>query len=75
MEAAKPILQEHRGYGYKQILLDIINILLSPLAWAITGQWRLFHADTASMQAVNKITEDLESSASSTFNPHSPKKL
>jgi hypothetical protein len=58
IEKAKPILEVHRGY--KQILLDIINIILSFAALFKKGSWRFFKAKTASEQIANTISEQID---------------
>ncbi|CAM2761353.1 DUF3638 domain-containing protein [Legionella worsleiensis] len=57
LNAAKPVLNTHRGY--KQILLDIANILFAVAALFRKGGWRLFEAQTHSMSTVNKVLEDM----------------
>jgi hypothetical protein len=51
-------LQVHRGY--KQIFLDIINIICSFAALFKKGSWRFFEAKTASLQVANKISENID---------------
>jgi hypothetical protein len=58
IDQAKPILQVHRGY--KQIFLDIINIICSFAALFKKGSWRFFEAKTASLQVANKISENID---------------
>lgn len=50
---AEPILNEHRGY--KKILKDIINVLLTTLPWLSHRQCRFFQVNTASMILANDI--------------------
>ncbi|MDI1352619.1 MAG: hypothetical protein PSV35_07595, partial [bacterium] len=58
IDKATPILEMHRGY--KQLLLDILNVVLNCLTLGInkcvTGHWRFFTANTDSINIVNKIT-------------------
>ena len=55
IDKAKPILEVHRGY--KQLFLDIINLLFAAVSWLKTGDWRLFKANTESMNIANQINE------------------
>jgi hypothetical protein len=55
---AKPVLEQHRGF--KQILLDIVNVLFAVTALFRNGNWRLFEAKTASMRTVNKVLQNMD---------------
>jgi hypothetical protein len=55
---AKPVLGQHRGF--KQILLDILNVIFAISALFRNGNWRLFEANTASMNTVNKVLKNME---------------
>ncbi|MBL7481279.1 DUF3638 domain-containing protein [Legionella bononiensis] len=58
LEKAKPVLEKHRGY--KQIVLDIINVLFAITALFRGGNWRLFEARTASMNTANKVLGSMD---------------
>lgn len=62
VSSALTVLGEHRGY--KQILLDIVNVLLLVVTLGIAkpkgNEWRLFKADTSSIQTVREITATIE---------------
>lgn len=60
IEQAKPVLQVHRGY--KQVLVDIVNVLFIAVALFKKGTWRFFEVDTASMKTVNEVSESIEES-------------
>ncbi|RUR19431.1 DUF3638 domain-containing protein [Legionella sp. km535] len=71
MNKAKPVLQEHRGY--KQIFLDIINVVFAVTALFRNGSWRLFEARTSSMNTVNKVLGAMDKLVEeSTNNPVPP---
>lgn len=58
IDHAKPILQVHRGY--KQVLLDVVNLLLAVFSLVKKGSWRFFETDTASMETVKKVKESID---------------
>ncbi len=58
IKQVEPVLKQHRGY--KQALLDIINVIFAVTALFRKGGWRFFEADTASIQTVNKIIENID---------------
>ena len=58
IQNARGILETHRGY--KQILLDIVNALFVVVGWLKNGNWRLFKANTDSMNVVEEIRKRIE---------------
>ncbi|KTC85093.1 hypothetical protein, partial [Legionella brunensis] len=58
---AKPVLDQHRGY--KQVLVDILNVILALPSLIGTGNWRLFKAKTESTKIVDKIIENIDENA------------
>lgn len=75
IEKAKPVLNQHRGY--KQLLLDILNVALTCVSFQYhrfaSSSWRFFKEDTATMKITNKIIDaaDDEENTSSK-NPSQP---
>lgn len=62
---ASPTLATHRGY--KQIILDILNLILTTLSFGLTsknGDWRLFKAKTDSLVLIEEVKNCIEQ-----FNP------
>ncbi|RUR08136.1 hypothetical protein [Legionella sp. km772] len=57
IQAARDILAVHRGY--KQLLLDIVNVLLSVVSLLINNDWRFFKSNTASLELVDNISKNL----------------
>jgi len=59
---ASPILSQHRGY--KQVLADILNVVLNVVTLGllrpIRGRWRFFEPDTESMRCVKDVQAALE---------------
>ena len=60
IEQAMPILNEHRGY--KQVLVDIINIILAALTlkplWS--NNWRFFVVNTDTGNTLEPISEFID---------------
>lgn len=58
---AKPVLNEHRGF--KQVLVDIFNVILYGLTLGIgsqsRGTWRFFVVDTATMAMANDFDKEV----------------
>lgn len=62
---ASPTLATHRGY--KQMILDILNLILTTLSFGLTspnGDWRLFKAKTDSLTLIEEVKSCIEQ-----FNP------
>ncbi len=57
IQKAKTVLETHRGY--KQILLDILNVVFAVVGWLNNRDWRFFKANTASMIIVEDIRKNL----------------
>ena len=60
IDKASGVLGEHRGY--KQVLVDIINVILAIPTLILTRKghdWRLFKVDTNSMKTTKKATEKI----------------
>ncbi|CEK12109.1 DUF3638 domain-containing protein [Legionella hackeliae] len=57
---AKSVLEQHRGY--KQILLDILNVLLNvvTLKFAFSNNWRFFQAKTATADVADIVGETIK---------------
>jgi hypothetical protein len=61
IEKAEPVLGKHRGY--KQKLLDILNVILAYMTFSPPQKgtkWRFFEAKTASMQQVKKVEDKID---------------
>ena len=55
IDKATPVLEIHRGY--KQLLLDILNVLLAVFSLFKKGKWRFFETETESVKTVNQVNE------------------
>jgi hypothetical protein len=58
IDNAKPVLEQHRGF--KQMLLDIANVIFAVTALFRNGNWRLFEAKTSSMNTVNNVLKNMD---------------
>jgi hypothetical protein len=58
IHAAQPVLAIHKGF--KQILLDIINVVFALVGLIKNRDWRLFKANTDSINIVEEISRNLD---------------